>query len=93
MALKETKKSEQTENTPDTASSRDFAFGQMNYRLLLASVGLLVVGFILMVGGGSDDPNVFSYELFSFQRLTLSPILILAGYVVGLFAIMKKPKD
>lgn len=92
MALKETKKNEHSEPVSER-QSRDFAFGRMNYILLLCSVGLLLIGFILMVGGGSTDPNVFSYDLFSTQRLTLSPVLIIAGFVVGLFAIMKKPKD
>ncbi len=46
-----------------------------------------------MIGGGSDDPNVFSEKIFDFRRLTLAPILILAGYVVEIFAIMKKPKE
>ncbi|HAQ65909.1 MAG TPA: DUF3098 domain-containing protein [Bacteroidales bacterium] len=92
MVLRETKKNEQPELTPER-QGRDFAFGRLNYILLLCSVGLLLIGFILMVGGGSTDPNVFSYNLFSFQRLTLSPILIITGFVVGLFAIMMKPKD
>jgi len=92
MALKETKKVEQTNQSPET-QNREFAFGPLNYKLLIASLGLLLVGFILMAGGGSSDPNVFSYDLFSFQRLTLSPILIIAGFVLGLFAIMKRPKD
>ena len=46
-----------------------------------------------MIGGGSDDPNVFNEDIFNFRRLTLAPILILAGYVIEVFAIMKKPKD
>ncbi len=71
----------------------EFAFGKENYRLMLIGLAFIVVGFLLMIGGGSDDPTKFSYELFSFQRLTLAPILILAGYVIEIFAIMKKPKD
>jgi hypothetical protein len=70
-----------------------FAFGRENYRLLFIGLGLLLIGFILMIGGGSDDPNVFSHKMFDFQRLTLAPLLILAGYVVQIFAIMKKPKN
>ena len=53
---------------------------------------LITLGFILMIGGGSDDPNVFNYKIFNFQRLTLAPILIITGYVVEIFAIMKKPQ-
>ncbi len=71
----------------------EFAFGKQNYKLLLIGLVLILVGFLLMIGGGSDDPNVFSDKIFNFRRLTLAPILILAGYVVEIFAIMKKPKD
>jgi hypothetical protein len=71
----------------------EFAFGKENYRLMLLGLFFIAVGFLLMIGGGSDDPKVFNYELFSFRRITLSPILILAGYVIEIFAIMKKPKD
>lgn len=68
-----------------------FAFGKQNYKLLLIGLVLIMLGFLLMIGGGSDDPNVFSEKIFDFRRLTLAPILILAGYVVEIFAIMKKP--
>jgi hypothetical protein len=71
----------------------EFAFGKENYRLMLIGLAFIVVGFLLMIGGGSDDPNKFSNELFSFRRLTLAPVLILAGYVIEIFAIMKKPRD
>jgi hypothetical protein len=71
----------------------EFAFGKENFRLLFIGLALIAVGFILMIGGGSDDPNVFSPAIFDFQRITLAPILILAGYVIEIFAIMKKPKD
>lgn len=91
MAQNEVKKTDQTEFSGEN-QTREFAFGKTNYILLLVSVALLLIGFILMAGGGSKDPNVFSYDLFSFQRLTLSPVLILAGFVVALFAIMKKPR-
>jgi hypothetical protein len=76
-----------------TSAGKGFAFGRENFRLLFIGLGLLLVGFLLMIGGGSDDPNVFSDKIFDFQRLTLAPLLILTGYVVQIFAIMKKPKD
>jgi hypothetical protein len=82
-----------TVRVTDPESRAGFAFGKENYRLLLIGLGLIVLGFLLMIGGGSKDPNVFSYDIFNFRRLTLAPILILAGYVVEIFAIMKKPKD
>jgi hypothetical protein len=70
-----------------------FAFGKENYILLFVAVGLIVLGFILMTGGGSKDPNVFNEEMFDFRRLTLSPIMILVGFGVGIVSIMKRPKD
>ena len=76
-----------------SGDSAGFAFGRQNYKLLFIGLALILVGFLLMIGGGSDDPNVFSDKIFDFRRLTLAPILILAGYVVEIFAIMKKPKD
>ena len=82
-----------TAKAAEPQSRAGFAFGKENYRLLLIGLALIVLGFLLMIGGGSDDPNVFSQEIFNFRRLTLAPILILAGYVVEIFAIMKKPKD
>ncbi len=71
-----------------------FAFGKENYRILIIGVVIVVIGYLLMVGGGSDDPTQFhAEEIFSFRRITLSPIVILAGFVVVLFGIMKKSKD
>ncbi|MBA3971538.1 MAG: DUF3098 domain-containing protein [Bacteroidetes bacterium] len=70
-----------------------FAFGKENYRILIIGVIVIVIGYMLMVGGGAENPNEFHEdEIFSFRRITLSPIVILAGFVVVLFGIMKKPK-
>ena len=71
-----------------------FAFGKENYRILIVGVVIVVIGYLLMIGGGSDDPTKFdANEIFSFRRITLSPIVILTGFVVVLFGIMKKAKD
>ena len=56
-------------------------------------MAFLLVGYLLMIGGGSDDPDVFNYNMFNFQRLTLSPILLMIGYLLGIYAIMKKPRN
>ena len=69
-----------------------FAFSKQNYRLLIIGLVVIALGFILMIGGGSDDPNVFSDKIFNFRRMTLAPILIIAGYVIEIFAIMRKTK-
>lgn len=70
-----------------------FAFDKTNYTILIAGLLIIVLGFLLMVGGGSDDPEVFSDALFGFRRLTLAPILILLGYIMEVFAIMHRPKQ
>ena len=69
-----------------------FAFGPENYKLMIIGLIVLFSGYLLMVGGGSDDPNVFNPEIFSFRRITLAPIVILVGFVIEIFAIMKKSK-
>lgn len=74
------------------AADVQFAFHKQNYILVLIGLVVLVLGFLLMIGGGSDDPNVFNYALFDFQRLTLAPILILIGYIIEIFAILWRPK-
>lgn len=81
------------EHAVKTTNVGEFAFGKENYRLMLIGLAFIVVGFLLMVGGGSTDPDTFNPEIFSFRRITLAPILILAGYVIEIFAIMKRPKD
>ena len=71
----------------------NFTFGKRNYQLLIAGVLVMGLGYSLMSGGGSDDPNVFSDAIFNTQRLTIGPILILAGLVIEIFAILHKPKE
>ena len=71
----------------------DFAFTKQNYILLLVGIALICVGLLLMIGGGSDDPTVFSDKIFNTQRLTIAPILIAVGFIIEIFAIMYKPKD
>ena len=58
-------------------------------RLLLAGVVFLISGYILMMGGGSDNPEVFNYAMFDFRRMVAAPIVILAGLVIEVVAIMK----
>ena len=74
-----------------TDSNSNFAFSKSNYIWLGVGLVLLAVGFLLMSGGGSDDPTVFNAdELFSFRRITLAPLTVLAGYGTILYAILKK---
>jgi uncharacterized Tic20 family protein len=71
----------------------NFALSRENYRLLAIGFVIIVAGFLLMLGGKSEDPNVFSDKIFSFRRITLAPIVVLAGFIFEIWAIMKKPKN
>jgi hypothetical protein len=71
----------------------DFLFDRSKYTLLIAGLVITALGFILMIGGGSKDPNEFNYDLFSFRRLTLAPFLVLFGYGMQIYAILKKKKS
>ena len=68
----------------------DFVFKKKNYILLISGLVLILAGIFLMMGGESEDPNIFSEDIFNFQRLTLAPILIVSGFVLEIFAIMLK---
>ena len=80
-----------TKNEQD--DNKKMPFGRDNYLWVLIGIAFLLVGFILMIGGGSDTPDVFNEAIFSFRRLTLAPILVLIGFGIEIYAIMKKPKD
>lgn len=70
----------------------DFPVKRDNLRFILIGLAINILGFILMIGGGSDNPNEFdAEELFSGVRITLSPILVVIGYAVIFYGIMKKP--
>jgi fumarate reductase subunit D len=69
-----------------------FALRPENYKLLAIGFAIIVVGFLLMIGGQSDSPDKFSEDIFSFRRITLAPIVVLAGFIFEIWAIMKKPK-
>lgn len=76
------------------ASEPAFLFDKENYMWMIGGVVMILIGFMLMSGGKSPDPHKFNYEeIYSFRRITLAPLVILAGFVVEVFAIMKKPKE
>lgn len=75
---------------PKQQEEREVLFDKRKYYILIAGILITALGFILMIGGGSDDPNEFSYDLFSHRRITLAPILVLAGYGVMIYSILTK---
>ena len=72
--------------------NHEFLFEKVNYKILLIGIGVIALGFILMSGGGSDDPKVFSEAIFDFRRIRLAPTTVLIGFVITVFAILKNPK-
>lgn len=62
-------------------------------KLLLIGVIVMIAGYVLMMGGASEDPNVFNYEMFDFQRMVAAPVVIICGIVIEVIAIMKKFKE
>ena len=69
-------------------------FGKVNLTWMLIGLIIMAIGFFIMAGGKSADPNKFNdNEIYSFRRITLAPFLIMAGFVIEIFAIMKKPKE
>ncbi|CDF80920.1 conserved hypothetical protein (DUF3098) [Formosa agariphila KMM 3901] len=72
-------------------SKGEFIFGKKNYKFMLIGLGVIALGFILMSGGGSNDPNVFSPDIFSFRRIRLAPTLVLIGFGIQIYAILLNP--
>ena len=71
---------------------KKFLFGKRNYRFLFLALGVIAFGFILMAGGGSDDPNIFNPEIFNFRRIRLAPTLVLSGFGIAAYAILTNNK-
>ena len=65
-------------------------FGRRNYKYMIIGLLFIAVGFILMSGGGSDDPNIFNEKIYSFRRIRLAPILVITGFIIEVYAILTK---
>ena len=70
----------------------EFLFDKINYKILLIGIAVITLGFILMSGGGSDDPKVFNEEIFNFRRIRLAPTMVLIGFGITIYSILKNPK-
>jgi hypothetical protein len=71
----------------------NFALGRENYKLLAIGFAIIIIGFLLMLGGKAESPDKFTNDIFSFRRITLAPLVVLAGFVFEIWAIMKKPRN
>ena len=76
----------------DNNKQSSFLFEKVNYKILLMGIAVIALGFILMAGGGSDDPNVFNEEIFNFRRIRLAPTTVLIGFGITIWSILKNPK-
>ena len=80
----------------EVSEKSSFYFGQENYKLMLIGLALIVVGFLLMMGAdantvdGKFDPNVWNEDIFSIRRIRIAPMLVIAGFVVEVYAILKR---
>jgi hypothetical protein len=93
--MEKTKTVQKKTTSPALAKEKNapHLFQKENYKWMLAGIIVMAIGFVLMAGGKSPDPNVFQdKEVYSTTRITIAPILIIAGLVIEIFAIMKKPK-
>lgn len=72
-------------------AKEDFIFGKKNYKFMFIGLAFIAIGFILMSGGGSDDPNVFNPDIFSWRRIRLAPTLVLIGFGIQIYAILLNP--
>lgn len=71
--------------------NKQFLFGKKNYLFMLIGLGVIALGFILMSGGGSEDPNVFNPDIYNFRRIRLAPTLVLIGLGIEIYAILLNP--
>ena len=69
-----------------------FAFGKRNYKFMIVGIIFIALGLILMSGGGSDDPNVFNEEIYSFRRIRIAPLIVIIGFAIEIYAILTNPE-
>jgi hypothetical protein len=80
-----------SEQQTERRAQQEFIFQKKNYLFMFLGMGFVALGFILMSGGGSDDPNVFNEEIFNFRRIRLAPTLVLIGLAIEIYAILLNP--
>lgn len=102
MAKQQVTTPNKTQAKPTTSAAKQqasgpvlpFIFDRTNYLIMVAGIVVILIGFVLMSGGGTTDPNVFpKEELYSFRRITLAPLVVMIGFGIEIFAILKRPKN
>mgnify|MGYP006245995331 CR=1 FL=1 len=75
----------------EESQKKEFLFGKRNYKFLLFSMAVIATGFVIMSGGGSENPNAFNPKIFSFRRIRLAPTIVLLGFGLAIYAILTSP--
>lgn len=78
-------------NPEQSTKQEKFVFDRKNYLFMFIGIGLIAIGYLLMSGGGSDDPNIFNPEIYNWRRIRLAPALVLSGLAVQVYAILLNP--
>lgn len=80
------------QNKKQNKISQEFLFEKRNYIIMIIGIIIISIGFVLMAGGGSEDPNIFNEDIYNFQRIRLAPTVVIIGLAVEIYAIMASPK-
>ena len=73
-------------------SGKDYLFNKRRYRILFLSIFIIALGFIIMSGGESSDPDIFNDEIYNFRRIRLAPLMVVLGFILCIFSILYKDK-
>ncbi len=84
--------SKKNKTDKEVGTQKDFLFSKRNYQIMAVGILFIAIGFILMAGGGSDNPEVFNEAIYNFQRIRLAPTLVLIGFAIEVYAILYKDK-
>ena len=73
-------------------AEKDYLFNKRRYRFLILSIFIIGIGFLLMSGGESTDPDIFNNEIYNFRRIRLAPLIVVSGFIMCIFSILYKDK-
>ena len=73
-------------------NGKDYLYNRRRYKILLLSIFVIALGFIIMSGGETSDPNIFNDEIYNFRRIRLAPLIVLSGFILCIFSILYKDK-
>ena len=72
--------------------NKELLFAKKNYLISCIGIIFIIIGYVMMSGGGSDDPNIFNYEIYNFRRIKVAPLLVIIGLAIQVYAILNSDK-